>query len=203
MDVLATSSMGVCRLLNHSKGVLSEIKLKDVASLKQPAKCIPNQNARPVRRNHICSPCGDNISPNTRLGFIYANEFLSGLSIMKCECQFEWAHVGTAVLVLIVAGRAHYRGVLNGAIFANAIQEPRWKSNATLDTGEWIPQDGLTALVVKEECDAIAAAMEGEADVSPRFPTKEVLRERNRDAVRRIQHRSEDRNFANFVVKEA
>lgn len=203
MDVLATSSMGVFRLLNHSKGVLSEIKLKDVASLKQPAKCIPNQYARPVPRNHICSPCGDNISPNTRLGFIYANEFLSGYSITPCEYQFEWAHVGTAVLVLIVAGRAQHCGVLNGAIFASAIQEPRWKSNATLDTGEWIPQDGLMALVVKEECDAIAAAMEGEAEVSPRFPTKEVLRERNRDAVRRIQHRSEDRNFANFFVKEA
>ena len=76
----------------------------------------------------------------------------------------------------------------------------KWRSHAVLDTSEGVPQDGLAALVVKEECDAVAATKEGDGEV---FPKKEVLWQRDRDVVGRIQHRSKDRRSAVFYVKEA
>jgi hypothetical protein len=53
------------------------------------------------------------------------------------------------------------------------VEKPRY--TPTLYYGEGVPQDGLAALAVEEECDAVAAAVEGHEEVDveggPQSPT--------------------------------
>lgn len=185
--------------------------------MKQPAKCIPNQQARPVPRNHICSRCGDTIFPYAILGLIGANECLCVFSVMACQYQFEWAQVAITMHMLLVAGRAQHRSAPDDVILLIVetdevnflIVETRWKSYTALEVGVGVPQDSLLARAVKEECNAMSAAKEGEGDmyeqVGPCSTIKEVLwqGEADGDAVWRVHHWSEDGGSTKFFVKEA
>lgn len=59
--------MGFYWLVDHTKALILKTKLKNVTFIKQPAKCIPNKDARiyVIIINLFCNLGEDNVFPYT------------------------------------------------------------------------------------------------------------------------------------------
>jgi hypothetical protein len=91
-----------------------------------------------------------------------------------------------AVHMSFFLGSAEHRGALDDVL--SAVVEPRWESHAAPVACEGIPHDGVEAVQVEAEGEAVAAAAEDPALVADPWRRKA----RGGDAVGRIQRGGED-----------
>jgi hypothetical protein len=89
-----------------------------------------------------------------------------------------------AVHMTFFLGSAEHRGALDD--FLSAVVEPRWESHVAPVACEGIPHDGVEAVQVEAEGEAVAAAAEDGALAAWR------VKARGGDAVGRIQRGGED-----------